>query len=120
MVVHFRCVADIIEFSKQLSYDGQVRPMRAPGHVHLDPCVVEHRVSGEKDQKINRVEAIEIAALVAAALEQPEYKKSSFGIISLLGDEQAYEIERLLRAQLSPATMEKHRILCGNAAQFQG
>jgi very-short-patch-repair endonuclease len=88
--------------------------------VPLQPFVVEHRVAGQESGKVNPIEAVEIAALVAAALEQPEYKTSSIGIISLLGDEQAFEIERLLRTQLSPAVMEKHRVLCGNAAQFQG
>jgi very-short-patch-repair endonuclease len=120
LVEHFRCVPDIIEFSNHLSYDGQVTPLRDPGSVPLRPFVVEHRVAGQERGKVNRAEAAEIVALVAAALEQPEYRKSTFGIISLLGDEQAYEIERLLRTQLSPAVMEKHRILCGNAAQFQG
>ena len=41
-------------------------------------------------------------------------------MVSLLGEEQAIEIERVLRDHLPPSTYERHRILCGNAAQFQG
>src|SRR5262249_19615660 len=48
--------------------------------------------------------------------EQP----ATFGVISLLGVEQALLIEDLLRQRLSPSTFAKHRLLCGNAAQFQG
>src|SRR5881409_616877 len=59
-------------------------------------------------------------------MEQLEYKKNdagqplSFGVVSLVGDEQAIEIDNLIRAQVSPDRYELHRVLCGNAAQFQG
>jgi very-short-patch-repair endonuclease len=59
-------------------------------------------------------------------MEQPEYKKNdagqplSFGVVSLVGDEQAVEIDSLIRAHVSPDRYELHRVLCGNAAQFQG
>jgi very-short-patch-repair endonuclease len=45
---------------------------------------------------------------------------TTFGVISLLGDEQALRIEKLLRERLTPDVFIKHRLLCGNAAQFQG
>ena len=45
---------------------------------------------------------------------------TTFGVISLLGVEQALLIEDLLRRRLSPSVFAKHRLLCGNAAQFQG
>jgi len=44
----------------------------------------------------------------------------SFGVVSLIGDEQAIAIDGLLRNHLSPDRYELHRLLCGNAAQFQG
>jgi very-short-patch-repair endonuclease len=84
-------------------------------------------VSGSsRDGKINRQEAVTVASLLAAAIEQPEYKKNdagqplSFGVVSLVGDEQAIEIDNLVRAHVSPDRYELHRVLCGNAAQFQG
>jgi very-short-patch-repair endonuclease len=40
--------------------------------------------------------------------------------VSLVGDEQAIEIDSLVRAHVSPDRYELHRLLCGNAAQFQG
>ena len=39
--------------------------------------------------KVNDVEAHTVAALVAAAMQLPEYEGKTFGAISLLGDEQA-------------------------------
>ncbi|MGE0645055.1 MAG: AAA domain-containing protein [Nitrospira sp.] len=125
---HFRCVPEIIEFCNQLSYSQAIRPLREPLSASIRPALVAHHIQGFRDGqgKINRVEAEEIASLVCACLNDPAYARNeskrptSFGIISLLGDEQALLIESLLRKRLSPDVFEKHRLLCGNAAQFQG
>lgn len=61
-----------------------------------------------------------MATLLVAATEHPRYEGKTFGVISLVGEEQALEIERLLREHVHPADFERRRILCGNAAQFQG
>src|SRR6202007_3223878 len=127
LVEHFRCVPEIIQFSNMVSYDGRIKPLRDESRVHLRPHTIAHRVSGSsRDGKINRQEALTIASLLAAAMEQPEYKKNdadqplSFGVVSLVGDEQAIEIHSLIRSHLSRERYERHRLLCGNAAQFQG
>jgi len=127
LVEHFRCVPEIIQFSNMVSYDGRIKPLRDASRVHLRPHTIAHRVTGSaRDGKINRQEALTIASLLAAAIEQPEYKKNdtgqpmSFGVVSLVGDEQAIEIDNLVRAHISPDRYELHRVLCGNAAQFQG
>ncbi|HEY4816353.1 MAG TPA: AAA domain-containing protein [Candidatus Acidoferrum sp.] len=127
LVEHFRCVPEIIQFSNVVSYDGRIKPLRDASRVHLRPHTIAHRVSGSsRDGKINRQEALTVASLLAAAMEQSEYKKNdagqplSFGVVSLVGDEQAVEIDNVIRAHVSPDRYELHRVLCGNAAQFQG
>ncbi len=127
LVEHFRCVPEIIQFSNMISYDGRIKPLRDASRVHLRPHTVAQRVTGSsRDGKINRQEALTVASLLAAAMEQPDYKKNdagqpmSFGVVSLVGDEQAIEIDNLVRAHVSPDRYERHRVLCGNAAQFQG
>jgi very-short-patch-repair endonuclease len=127
LVEHFRCVPEIIQFSNMVSYDGRIKPLRDASRVHLRPHTIAHRVtSSSRDGKVNRQEALTVASLVAAAIEQPEYKGNdagqpvSFGVVSLVGDEQAIEIDNLVRAHVSPDRYELHRVLCGNAAQFQG
>jgi len=127
LVEHFRCAPEIIQFSNMVSYDQRVKPLRDASRVQIRPPVVSYQVSGSsRDEKINRPEALAVTSLIAAAIEQPEYQINeaggpvSFGVVSLLGDEQAVEIDRLLRAHLSPDRYEMHRLLCGNAAQFQG
>src|SRR5229473_1636801 len=127
LVEHFRCVPEIIQFSNMISYDWRIKPLRDASRVRLRPHTIAHRVSGSsRDGRVNRQEALTVASLVAAAIEQPEYKKNdagqplSFGVVSLVGDEQAIEIDGLLRKHISPDRYELRRLLCGNAAQFQG
>jgi very-short-patch-repair endonuclease len=127
LVEHFRCVPEIIQFSNMISYDGRIKPLRDASRVRLRPHTIAHCVSGSsRDGKINRQEALTVASLLAAVMEQPEYRKNdagqplSFGVVSLVGDEQAIEIDNLIRAHVSPDRYELHRVLCGNAAQFQG
>ena len=127
LVEHFRCVPEIIQFSNMISYDHRIKPLRDASRVQLRPHTIAYRVAGSsRDGKINRQEALGVASLLTAAMEQPEYKKNdagqptTFGVVSLVGDEQALEIDNLLRKHISPDSYELHRLLCGNAAQFQG
>ncbi len=118
---HFRCVAPIIEFSNRLAYDGKIKPLRDASRVRLRPHTVAYRVQGaSSNEKVNEQEALEVASLLVAATEQPEYAGASFGVISLVGDYQAGRIEALLHRHLSESDYQRRRIQCGNAAQFQG
>jgi very-short-patch-repair endonuclease len=125
---HFRCVPEIIQFSNDLSYNLTICPLREPLSAAVRPALIAHRVHGFRRERsrTNEVEAEEIASLVIACLEDPAYahnefgKPTTFGVISLLGDEQALLIEQMLRRRLSPNIFAERRLLCGNAAQFQG
>ncbi len=122
LIEHFRCVPEIIEFSNQLCYGGEIRPLRDTSKVALKSHVIAHRVSSDlSSKKTNEKEAQEVAALVVAASEQPEYGGKTFGVIALVGDDQHYRIDELLRKHLSEESYKlRHNILCGTPAQFQG
>ena len=118
---HFRCVPDIIQFSNHLSYDGKIKPLRDTSQVRLLPPTIAYRVDEARShRKTNTREAETVASLLIAATEQPEYSDATFGVISLVGDEQARSIDTLLRRYLLTDKYEKHHIVCGNAAHFQG
>ena len=117
---HFRCVPDIIGFSDMLCYDGNIRPLRDRADSTLLPAIVPYQTDGVRDDKkeINLREAEYTVALIRAMTEMPAYRDKTIGVISLLGSEQAaLVLDLLLRASVD---MERHAILCGNAAQFQG
>lgn len=118
---HFRCVPDIINFSNWLSYDFKIKPLRDVGNSKLLPAVVNYRVSdGWRERKTNPNEAKTIVALMRACMQQPEYANKTFGVISLLGDDQVKMIQAEIYKQIDPKECAKHHILCGNASHFQG
>jgi very-short-patch-repair endonuclease len=120
---HFRCVPDIIGFSNQLSYNGEIRPLRDPNTARK-PHTVEYPVppglAPRRNGKVNDAEARAVSALVAAAMSLPEYEGKTFGAISLLGDEQAARIQQLIQELVPLADLERRRFVAGNPAQFQG
>lgn len=120
---HFRCVPEIIGFSNSLCYDGKIKPLRDESSSNLLPAVINYRVDGHRNefgQKINNEEAETIVSLIMACLETPEYQDSTFGVISLLGKEQAIKVQTLINERIEPNKIEKHQILCGDASSFQG
>ena len=118
---HFRCVPEIIEFSNWLSYDFKIKPLRDCSNSVLLPAVVNYRVAnGERIGKTNPNEAKAIVALLQACMEQPEYAGKSFGIISLLGDEQVKKLQEEIFRHIDAKECSERRILCGNASNFQG
>ncbi|WP_294852360.1 AAA domain-containing protein [uncultured Oscillibacter sp.] len=118
---HFRCVPEIIGFSNRLSYDFKIKPLRDASSSLLLPAVVNYRVDGGKREgKENPKEALTIVALLMASMKQPEYDGKTFGVISLLGDEQANKIQNLIFEHIDAKDIERRRILCGNASNFQG
>lgn len=117
---HFRCVPDIIAFSNRLCYDGKIKPLRDAADSNLLPALVPHRIDGSRDErkKTNRAEAEYTVALIKTMTEMDAYRDKTIGVISLLGSEQAdLVLDLLLRSSVD---MERHAILCGDAAQFQG
>ncbi|HYT59110.1 MAG TPA: AAA domain-containing protein [Haliangiales bacterium] len=128
LIEHFRCAPSIIAFSNHLSYKGEIKPLREAASIALHPHVVHLRVLNGREggDNVNEVEAETIAALICAAIEQPEYARNalgdpvSFGLVSLVGDGQAVKVDGILRQRLEPAEYRRRQILCGDSAQFQG
>ena len=128
LVEHFRCAPNIIAFSNSLSYKDEIQPLREASSIKLSPHVIPFRVEAglSRGDDTNDAEAEAIASLICAAIEQPEYavneagKPMSFGVVSLVGDQQAMKVDTLLRQRLQPAEYKGRQVLCGTPAQFQG
>ena len=119
---HFRCVPEIIGFSNMLSYDYKIKPLRDASNSTILPAVVNYRVPGGQrlNNKTNPIEADTIVALIQACIDQPEYAGKTFGVISLLGDEQANIIQSKIEEKIDHSELVKRSVLCGNASNFQG
>lgn len=105
-----------------LSYDYKIKPLRDASNSSLLPAVVNYRVADGRrlNNKTNPNEARAIVALMQACIQQPEYAGKTFGAISLLGDEQVRELQRLIEENIDHKDLVERNILCGNASHFQG
>jgi very-short-patch-repair endonuclease len=120
---HFRCMPEIIQFSNGLCYtDRPLVPLRQFGSDRLRPVIQVRHVSDGvyDDAQINQPEAVAVVKQIIACLADPAYMGKTFGVVSLVGSEQARLIMRLLTQRVDPAEMERRRLLCGDAYAFQG
>ncbi len=120
---HFRCVEPIIRFSMQF-YPEKMLPLRVPGaQERLDPPLIDiyvpHGARGH-GKKTNHAEANVIVDEIAALTKKPEMRERSIGVISLVGKEQAEHIRLRLSEAIGEEIMQRHSILCGDSATFQG
>ena len=66
------------------------------------------------------MEADVIVDEIAALTQRPEMRNRSIGVISLVGGEQADHIRARLSETIGEEIMQRHSILCGDSATFQG
>lgn len=129
---HFRSVPEVIAFSNHHVYDGKLQPLRHPHPKGLlKPALVPVLVKGgyqNTNNKVNEPEAKEIVEKIAECLENPNYQERpdghlcTFGVISLLAEDQAKYIKELLlrHPQIGEKVIEERNIVCGDAYAFQG
>ena len=121
---HFRCVAPIIEFSKREFYNHELNPLRKPlASEILNPPLVDVYVKDGvrvNNSKTNLPEARFIVDEIKAITQDRLYKGRSIGVVSLLGNEQAYKIMELISQELGEEIINEYQIACGDARTFQG
>ncbi|WP_226670757.1 AAA domain-containing protein [Metabacillus litoralis] len=122
---HFRCVPEIIQFSNDLSYGGQMVPLRLPFEDEkIEPPVVAIKVEDgyatEGSSIVNVPEADKIVEDIEMIIADPLYEKQSIGVIALQGNKQAALIENKIRERISESEFVKRKIICGNAYSLQG
>ncbi|QOR67972.1 AAA family ATPase [Cytobacillus suaedae] len=124
---HFRCVPEIIQFSNDLSYGGQMVPLRLPFESEkLDPPVLAIKVEdgyaseGSSSSIVNEPEADKIVEDIERIIADPQYENQTIGVIALQGNKQAALIENKIREKISDSEFVKRKIICGNAYSLQG
>lgn len=122
---HFRCVPEIIQFSNDLMYGGQMDPLRLP----LAEDLYDHPVYAvqvkdgcrrESAKVCNEPEAAALVEFIVRCCSDEKYMGKSMGVISLQGYDQAQLIEQMLREKLGEREMTKRSLICGDAYRFQG
>ncbi len=129
---HFRSVPEVIAFSNHHVYDGKLNPLRYPHPKGLlKPALVPILVEGgyqNTNNKVNEPEAKAIVEKIVECLEDQNYQQRpdghlcTFGVISLLAEDQAKYIKELLlrHPKIGEKVIEERNIVCGDAYAFQG
>ena len=121
---HFRCMPEIIRFSSDLCYRGQLQALRQYPPQRLEPIVVRHVADGYREgtsqSARNPVEAEALVEAICQCCHDPAYVGKTIGVISLQGEAQAKLINSLLVKRLKPEEIEDREIVCGDAYAFQG
>lgn len=120
---HFRCLPEIIGYSNQLCYRGEIRPLREALDIpQWKPVQDVFIPSGYREEgtKINVPEQEHVVELVEWMVKTPAYRDKTIGVISLLGSDQARQISDAIQARIGEIEFERRRIRCGDAYHFQG
>ena len=87
----------------------------------LDPPLIDVYVPhGRKLRDQNQAEAGWIVDEIDRITSDPSTAKRSIGVISLIGNKQAKLIQDMLTKRLGTDVLVRNRVMCGNAATFQG
>ena len=120
---HFRCMPEIIGFSNELCYRGQLLPLRQYGAERIPPLRTTYvkgaMVSGRRDV-VNEAEADAIIAQIEKCCADPAYDDKSMGVITMLGHAQDKLITQRLVDALGVKAVEERQLRAGNAEAFQG
>jgi very-short-patch-repair endonuclease len=119
---HFRCVAPIIEYSKREFYNHELRPLRVPqASQRLDPPLIDVLVEdGYRKGDLNLAEVRFIVDEIKRIISDQAMADRTIGVVSLLGDKQAYAVWERLIEEVGPEELRRRRIECGDARAFQG
>jgi very-short-patch-repair endonuclease len=122
---HFRCMPEIIQFSNALCYRNTLVPLRHYPPGRLKPILNARHITkgyrqGDGRNPINPPEAEAIVEAIRECCQSSSYNGKTMGVISLLGEAQAKNIERQLLNIVGPEEMESRRLICGDAYAFQG
>ena len=124
LLEHFRCMPEIIAFSNEECYAGDLRPLRQYGQDRLEPLrhtYVENAVViGQRSKIGNETEADALVEQVVRCCADPAYAGCSMGVITLQGGAQQKLIEDRLMTRLSVTEIQERRLRVGNPESFQG
>ena len=119
---HFRSMPDIIDFSNQYFYDGQLHIMTAQPKTLNKQHAFLHKVAGKRYKSgYNKIEVQSILAFLRAILKDqlPLHEPLSIGLLSPFSA-QANHLQRQLSKSFSAEVIERYQILVGTPHHFQG
>jgi hypothetical protein len=120
---HFRCVPELIGFSKKHFYDNTLRALKQLGADRLEPKKMVFVENAFLEQKKVRKEITAIKDYIAELFRSPDYEHKSIGVVSLgFADhtDKLSEIVEELADLFDDKTIRRHNLVVADASKFQG
>lgn len=120
---HFRCVPEIIEFSKFHFYDNSLRPLKQINSNRLNPKETVFVNNAFTEDKIVYKEIEEIKKFLQKILKDEKYVNKSIGVVSLgltKHTEKLKDIKEDLANEFGKEKIDKHKLIIEDSPKFQG
>ncbi|MFZ4861744.1 AAA domain-containing protein [Sphingobacterium sp. Mn56C] len=120
---HFRCVPEIIEFSKFHFYDNSLRPLKQINSNRLNPKETVFVNDAFTEDKIVYKEIEEIKKFLQKILKEEQYANKSIGVVSLgltKHTEKLKDIKEDLANEFGKEKIDKHKLIIEDSPKFQG
>ncbi|HBK83052.1 MAG TPA: hypothetical protein DDZ41_05565, partial [Flavobacterium sp.] len=120
---HFRCVPEIIEFSKREFYDNSLRPLKQINSNRLNPKETVFVNDAFIEDKIVYKEIGEIKKFLQRILKDEQYSNKSIGVVSLgltKHTEKLKDIKEDLANEFGKQKIDKHKLIIEDSPKFQG
>jgi very-short-patch-repair endonuclease len=120
---HFRCVPEIIEFSKREFYDNSLRPLKQINSNRLNPKEAFLVKDAFTEDKIVYKEIDEIKKFLQKILKDEQYANKSIGVVSLgltKHTEKLKDIKEDLANEFGKEKIDKHKLIIEDSPKFQG
>lgn len=116
---HFRCVPELIDFSKKYFYENKLVPLKVISADRLNPKQRIFIQNSYLKDKIVKKEISAISRKLHEMLEDPKYRNKTIGVVSL-GLAKHTEALKSIVEDFPIKKLEKHNIIIDSAAEFQG
>lgn len=120
---HFRCVPEIIEFSKREFYDNSLRPLKQINSNRLNPKETVFVNDAFTEDKIVYKEIDEIKKFLQRILKDEQYVNKTIGVVSLgltKHTEKLKDIKEDLANEFGKEKIDKHKLIIEDSPKFQG
>ncbi|MEO5908953.1 MAG: AAA domain-containing protein [Ginsengibacter sp.] len=120
---HFRCVPELIEFSKTNFYNNSLRPLKQINSNRLPPKRKFFVKDAYTENKIVQKEIDQIKEFLIDILNDDIYHNKTIGVVSLgltKHTEKLKDIKEELSIKFGKSEIEKHKIIIEDSPKFQG
>ena len=120
---HFRCVPELIEFSKNYFYNNSLRPLKQLNSNRLPPKKTVFVDNAISEDNIVYEEILQIKECLKSMLTDPSYKTKSIGVVSLgytKHTEKLKDVKEDLVAEFGSELIDSFKLIIEDSPKFQG